>query len=134
MPALRFAAVRLGTFTAPVLAIASPVSAGAAPPAPNNRLSVPEGEAVLFPAGSACQRKSSLTAVATLLLKEDAERSSGSELAPAAAVAVPMAGNSAPAPAVSAPLKLAAVPVSGPVNAAEAPDSDPVAVRLPATL
>jgi hypothetical protein len=38
----------------PLVAIESPVSVGVEVPEPNNKFSVPEGEGVLLPAGSAC--------------------------------------------------------------------------------
>ncbi len=43
--------------TPPVALRDTPVSAGAAAPGANNRFSFPDGDAVLFPTGSACQRK-----------------------------------------------------------------------------
>lgn len=64
----------------PVLAIDSPVSAGAVPFEPNSRFNVPDGLAVSFPEGSACQRKSCVTAAAVLLLYDDVCKSNGFEM------------------------------------------------------
>jgi hypothetical protein len=61
----------------PLLPIDNPVSAGVVPPEPNNKFNVPVGLAVSFPAGSACHRKSSVTAAAVLLLYAEACRSNG---------------------------------------------------------
>jgi hypothetical protein len=52
----------------PLLATESPVSAGGAPFEPNNRLSLPEGELLLFPTGSANHRKSWFCGLPALLL------------------------------------------------------------------
>ena len=41
----------------PLLLIDSPVSVGTELPEANSRLKLPDGDEVLFPAGSACQRK-----------------------------------------------------------------------------
>jgi len=49
-----------------------PVSAGAVPFDPNSRFKEPEGDDVSFPVGSACQRKSCVTAAEVLLLNADA--------------------------------------------------------------
>ena len=116
----------------PLLAIERPVSAGVLPP-PNNRFSFPEGEGVLLPTGSACQRKSWSTAVLVPLLNEEACVSRGLELNPAVAVAVPVVGNVAPA-ADTVLLKVAVVPVRPPVRLAELPETEPVALMLPVTL
>src|SRR5215472_8745403 len=77
----------------PLLLMERPVSVGVAEPEANSRLNLPEGLAVLFATGSACQRKCWLTAAWLLLLKEEASASSGWELNPCVAVAVPVAGN-----------------------------------------
>ena len=58
--------------TSPLLAMVSPVSAGAVPFDPNSRFKEPEGDDVSFPVGSACQRKSCVTAAEVLLLNADA--------------------------------------------------------------
>ena len=123
----------------PLLAIERPVSAGSVAlscrvlAAPNNRFSFPEGEGVLLPTASACQRKSWSTAVLVPLLNEEACVSRGLELNPAVAVAVPVAGNVAPA-ADTVLLKVAVVPVRPPVRLAELPETEPVALMLPVTL
>src|SRR5580700_1372563 len=75
----------------PALFTASPVSAGAPLPGAYSRFSVPDRLAVSFPAGSACQRKCWLMDLLPPLLKDAASRSSGLELAPAAALAAPSA-------------------------------------------
>ena len=116
----------------PLPAIESPVSAGVLP-APNNRLNFPEGEVVLLPTGSACHRKSWSTAVLVPLLNDDTCVSRGLELNPAVAVAVPVAGNAAPA-ADTVLLKVAVVPVRPPVRLAEPPENEPVALMFPVTL
>src|SRR5260370_32959534 len=72
--------------------ILSPVSAGALVPQPNSRFKVPDGLAVLFPAGSACQRKCSLTAAPVPLLNAEAVNVVGCEFFPAGAVAALGAG------------------------------------------
>ncbi len=76
----------------PLLLIFSPVSAGALVPEPNSRFKVPDGLAVLFPAGSACQRKCSLTAAPVPLLNAEAVNVVGCEFFPAVAVAALVAG------------------------------------------
>jgi hypothetical protein len=70
----------------------NPVSVAFAVPDPNNRFNVAVGEVVSFPAGSACQLKNSLTAAEVELLKLEAARLKGCELAPAVAVAAAVAG------------------------------------------
>src|SRR5215469_1033107 len=77
----------------PVLLMERPVSAGVAEPEANSRLNLPKGLAVLFPTGSACQRKCWLRAAWVLVLKTEANASSGWEMNPFVAVAVPVAGN-----------------------------------------
>ena len=64
----------------PLFAIDSPVSVGVLPFDPNSRFNVPEGDEVSFPVGSACQRKSSVTADEVLLLNDEACQSCGLEL------------------------------------------------------
>lgn len=110
----------------PLLAIDNPVSPGVLPLEPNNRFNVPDGFDVSLPVGSACQRKSWLTADELVLLNDDACRSNGLETKPFDAVAVPVPGNSAPAAetaplnapvnAERPPLKVPVVPVKPPVN------------------
>ncbi len=106
--------------TSPLLAIESPVSVGATPLDPNSRFNEPDGLAVLFPVGSACHRKSWATADALVLLNADACQSTGFELKPCAAVAVPVFGNNAPASEtvpLNVPLvNVAVVPFSAPVR------------------
>src|ERR1039458_3446382 len=58
----------LAKLITPLLATESPVSAGVAPFVPNRRSSLPDGELVSFPTGSASQRKSWLCALAVPLL------------------------------------------------------------------
>jgi len=111
----------------PLLAMESPVSVGALPPAPNSRFNEPEGLEESFPVGSAIQRKSCATADELVLLNDDACRSSGFELKPCVAVAVPVPGITAPAAdtvllnmpvvAASPPVKAAVVPISPPLRA-----------------
>jgi len=113
--------------TSPLLAMESPVSVGELPFAPNSRFNEPEGLEESFPVGSAIQRKSCVTADELVLLNEDACRSSGFELKPCVAVAVPVLGITAPAAdtvllnvpvvAASPPVKAAVVPVSPPLRA-----------------
>jgi hypothetical protein len=99
----------------PLLAIDRPVSPGVPVPARYSKFSVPEGLAVLLPAGSASQENSCGTAVLVPLLNEEAIKSVGFETKPCVAVAVPVAGSTVPA-AVSAPLNVAVVPLSAPVS------------------
>jgi hypothetical protein len=99
----------------PVLAIDRPVSPGVPLPDRYSKFSVPEGLAVLLPAGSASQENSCGTAVLVPLLNEEAIKSMGLEVKPCVAVAVPVAGSAAPA-AVRAPLNVAVVPLSAPVS------------------
>src|SRR5580704_3654938 len=61
----------------PLLEIESPVSVGVAVPDANSRSNLPNGVVLLFPTGSACQRKVSFTAFAVLLLKADAVKFMG---------------------------------------------------------
>ena len=77
----------------PVALRERPVSAGLPVPEANSRLNFPEGLEVLFPTGSACQRKCWLTAALVLPLKAEASASSGWEGYPVLPVAVPVAGN-----------------------------------------
>ena len=105
----------------------SPVSVGELPFDPNSRFNEPEGLDVLFPAGSACQRKSCATAFDVLLLNEEACQSSGFELKPLLAVAVPVVGIRAPA-AVIRPLNVLAAAESAPVKAPVVPLNPPVRV------
>ena len=113
--------------TSPVLAMENPVSAGAVPFDPNSRFKEPEGDDVSFPVGSACHRKSCVTAAALLLLYEDACKSNGFEMKPLEAVAVPVSGNNAPA-ADMMPLNVPVDPDKAPLKAAEVPLSAPVSV------
>ena len=108
--------------TCPLLAIDKPVSAGVLPPEPNSKFRLADGDDVLFPTGSACQRNSSFTAALVPLLYADAAASIVPDLYPWLEVAVPVGGSTAPA-AVSAPLKLA-----------PPPETDPVALTFPVTL
>src|ERR1700674_2479470 len=113
--------------TSPLLAMESPVSVGEVPFDPNSRFNELEGLEELFPVGSAIQRKSSVIADEVVLLNDDACKSSGFELKPCEAVAVPVPGNKAPAAdtvllnvpidAASPPVNAAVVPVSAPVRA-----------------
>src|SRR5258708_7019228 len=57
---------------APLFEIDNPVSAGTAVPDPNSRFNLPNGVALSFPVGSACQRKVSFTAAFVLLLNDEA--------------------------------------------------------------
>lgn len=110
----------------PLLAMDRPVAVGVLPLDPKSKLSEPDGADVSFPVGSAIQRKSCVTADDVVLLNDEACRSSGFELKPWVAVAVPVSGNRAPAsetvpvnvPVVAAnPLvKAPVVPVSAPVS------------------
>src|SRR6516225_1110187 len=77
----------------PVALRETPVSAGVPLPDANSRLNFPDGLDVLFPTGSACQRKCWLTAACVLLSKAEASESSGWESNPVLPVAVPVAGN-----------------------------------------
>src|SRR6516162_11003249 len=77
----------------PVALKETPVSAGVPLPDANSRLNFPDGLDVLFPTGSACQRKCWLTAACVLLSKAEASESSGWESNPVLPVAVPVAGN-----------------------------------------
>src|SRR6516165_7305877 len=77
----------------PVALRETPVSAGVPLPDANSRLNFPDGLDVLFPTGSACQRKCWLIAAFVLLLKAEASESSGREGYPVVPVAVPVAGN-----------------------------------------
>ena len=111
----------------PLLAMESPVSVGELPADPNSKFNEPEGLDESFPVGSACQRKSCATADEVVLLNEEACQSSGFELKPCVAVAVPVLGIKAPAAdtvllnvpvvAASPPVKAAVVPVSAPLRA-----------------
>jgi len=117
----------------PLLAIDRPVSAGVPVPERYSKFSVPEGLAVLLPAGSASQENSCGTAALVPLLNAEAIKSMGFETKPCVAVAVPVAGMIVPA-AVSSPLSVAVVPLSAPVKLAVPPESKPVALKFPLTL
>jgi hypothetical protein len=105
----------------PLLAMDNPVSAGATVLDPNSRCKLPAGFAVSFPVGSTCQRKRCVDAADVPLLNDDARRSSGFELKPCVAVAVPWPVIVPPAavnaPLLSAPEKVALVPVNAPASA-----------------
>jgi hypothetical protein len=73
----------------PLLLMWSPGSAGVVDPCPNSRLSVPVAPLVLFPTGSATQRKFWGTAVLLALLNTEAVKSNCCELLPAVAIAFP---------------------------------------------
>src|SRR4029077_12703157 len=90
----------------PLLAMENPVGFGTTPFEPNRRLRIPEGLDESFPTASACHRKSWEIAVEVVLLNDDASKSSGLEAKPCVAVAVPLAGSTAPT-AVTAPVKVA---------------------------
>lgn len=75
-----------------MLAMFRPVSAGAPLPCANSRFNVPDGLLVLFPTGSAWNRKTWLTALLVPLLNAEAVQPMGCEVLPAVAVAVPVAG------------------------------------------
>src|SRR6202034_3353314 len=94
----------------PFCAIFKPVSAGVLVPDPNRRLNVPLGEAVLLPAGSACQRNVWFTGALVVLLNDDATKFSGCEFLPAVAVAAAIAGS------VTAP-RIVAAPATSSVGA-----------------
>jgi len=70
----------------------NPVSVGVAVPDAYSRSSVANGAAVLLPAGDACSWNVWGTAIAEVLLKDEATKSSGREYFPPVAVAVPCAG------------------------------------------
>jgi len=76
----------------PLLLMDRPVSAGVAVPEANSMFSFPEGEALLFPAGSACQRKCCGTAACVELLNAEASKSNGWEENASVEVAVPVNG------------------------------------------
>jgi hypothetical protein len=99
----------------PLCPIESPVSAGVVPFEPNNKFNVPEGLLVSFPEGSACHRKSCVTAADVLLLYDDAWKSNGFEMYPLLAVDVPVVGINPPI-AVSNPLNVPVVPFKPPVS------------------
>lgn len=99
----------------PLLAMERPVSVGELPFDPNSRFNLPDGVAVSLPVGSACQRKSCVTANELVLLKDDDCKSNGLEMNPCVAVAVPIPGNNAP-PAETVLVKAAVVPVNPPVS------------------
>lgn len=116
----------------PLLAIESPVSVGLLPFDPNSRFRDPEGVNESLPVDSAIQRKSCMIASEVELLNEEACKSSGFELKPCVAVAVPVPGNRAP-PSVTAPVNAPVVAVtvvaaSPPLKAAVVPVSAPVRV------
>jgi hypothetical protein len=81
-----------GNVICPLLPSFSPVSAGVFDPAAYSRFKVPAVRLVLFPTGSACQRKFCGTAAPTALLYTEAVNVSGCEFFPAVAVAAPVAG------------------------------------------
>jgi hypothetical protein len=112
----------------PLLAIENPVSAGEVPFDPNSRFNEPEGFDESFAAGSAIQRKSCVTADEVVLLKLDASTSSGLELKPCDAVAVPVCGKVSPTD-VTGPLNVPVDAASPPVKAAVVPVRDPL--RMP---
>src|ERR1700730_4708462 len=114
--------------TRPLLPIERPDPPRALLRVAESRLSVPWSEE---PLPSACHRNCSFTALAPL--KEEANRSNGFELNGDPEVAVPLAGNTAPA-WVTMPLKLAVVPVRAPVRLAERPETEPVVLMFPVTL
>jgi len=95
--------------------VVKPVSDGLVAPVPNSRFGVPDGLAVSVAAGSACHWKVWLIAVLEVLLKAEATRSSGCELAPWAAVATAVAGKASTAGIVPAPFtsSVVAAPVPG---------------------
>lgn len=98
----------------PFAAIESPVAAGAAVPAPNSRLRFALGVVVLFPVGTASQRKFCVVAAAGVLVNALALNSRICETAPAFAVAGAMGGS------VSIPRTKADPPTSSiPAGAAE---------------
>src|SRR5580704_5291999 len=76
----------------PLLAMCSPVSAGMFGAVANSRFNVADGDAVLFPTGSANQWNTWLAATLVPLLKVEATRPRPFELLPAEAVAVDAAG------------------------------------------
>src|SRR5262249_15854165 len=75
----------------PLLAIWKPVSAGGVPER-NSRFKVADGLVVLLPSGSAFHWKVWFTGAWVLLLKEDAARFCGCEIAPLAVVAGTVGG------------------------------------------
>src|SRR5215469_4166028 len=77
----------------PVLLMERPVSAGVPVPEANSKFSFPEGEALLFPTGSACQRKFCGTETCVELLNAEASKSNGWESNASVEVAVPVNGN-----------------------------------------
>src|SRR5580704_7425752 len=76
----------------PLLAMCSPVSAGMFGAVANSRFNVADGDAVLFPTGSANQWNTWFAAALVPLLKVEATSPRPFELLPAAAVAVEAAG------------------------------------------
>ena len=76
----------------PLLAICSPVAAGVLVPDPYNRLNAPLGAALPLPTGTVSTWNVCATAALVPLLNDEATKSRGSELVPAVAVAVPVAG------------------------------------------
>ena len=77
----------------PVALRETPVSTGVPLPEANSKLNLPDGDAVLLPTGSTCQRKCWLTAALVPLLKAEASESSGWESKPWVAVAALVGGN-----------------------------------------
>src|SRR5712692_11738087 len=94
------------TFRVPSLPSLKFASLGAALLAPNSRFRLAEGDAVLLPTGSACQRKVWFWAAPAPLLNTEAAKSVEFEVKPPPEVAVPLAGRNEPPASVSNPLKL----------------------------